>query len=61
MKRLVLGALALMLTSGALVVQPVYACVVEPLCDDEACYSSCRARGYSQGICNWCTGRCVCS
>lgn len=60
MKRLILCAVAVLLTAGALVVEPARACVVNPDCDDDYCYTNCRSRGYSTGACSWCTGKCVC-
>lgn len=57
MKRLILGALALLLTSGALVVEPVYACVIDPACASQGCRVQCGPDG---GICNTCSGRCLC-
>lgn len=57
MKRLILGALALLLTSGALAVRPVYACVVDPPCVSDGCEGFCGGR---DGRCNWCSGKCTC-
>jgi len=62
MKRLILCALAALLTSGALVSVPAYACTTDPQCSgNEECTASCISRGYRTGTCNWCTGRCVCA
>jgi len=58
MKRLVLCALALLLTTGALLVggsQPAYACTIDPACASDGC-DWCP----NGGICNYCTGSCRC-
>jgi len=59
-KRLTLGALALLLTVGALVgdSKPAYAACV--LCSPNLCSLSCRLMGSFNGACT-CTGGCVCS
>lgn len=57
MKRLVLGALAVLLTAGALAVTPVYACTTDPYCVSEGCEWKCGTGPYQ---CNWCTGACRC-
>src|SRR5689334_22273979 len=59
MKRLTLCALALVLTSGALVVggKPAGACIINPPCVSHGCASACPDGG---GVCNTCTGRCLC-
>jgi len=59
MKRLALCALALLLTSGALVAggsRPAYACVTDPVCVTQGCDGVC----FKGGNCNTCTGRCRC-
>ena len=62
MRRIVLCALAVLLTSGALVSsRPAYACVVDPDCDLDACYSFCTSTGHHTATCSTCTGRCICS
>jgi len=62
MKRLVLCALAVLLTSGALISsKPANACTMFPDCDDFECYDRCVQLGYQNGTCNWCTGACRCS
>jgi hypothetical protein len=59
MKRLVLCALAILLTSGALVgSRPAHACVVNPDCD--SCESLCLRSGSEGFFCNKCTGVCHC-
>jgi hypothetical protein len=56
-KRTVLFALAVLLTSAALVSsRPAYACVVNPACVSDGCGDQCP----DGGICNTCTGHCRC-
>ena len=58
MKRIVLFALAVLLTSGALVSsRPAYACVIDPLCFSNA---DCSDQCPNGGICNTCSGVCRC-
>jgi hypothetical protein len=58
MKRLILCAVAVLLTSGALATRPANACIVDPDCSD--CSDNCVFSGYNGGICNTCTGHCTC-
>lgn len=61
MKRLVLCALAILLTSGALVgSRPAHACVVNPDCDPYTCEDACIRGGYAGFFCNKCNGVCHC-
>jgi len=62
MKRLVLCALAVLLTSGALISsRPAFACTTNPRCgDDSDCAAKTCAAGH-HAICNSCTGTCLCS
>lgn len=57
-KRLVLCALALVLSLGAMATssRPAYACTMDPACADEGCDWQCP----NGGTCNYCTGRCHC-
>lgn len=58
MKRTVLCALAVLLTSGALISRPAYACTVNPMCyTNDDCFDVC-AKG---GVCNTCSGLCRCN
>lgn len=58
MKRLVLCAVAVLLTSGALIgTRPAHACVINPACVSQGCGPQCGTEG---GFCNTCTGRCLC-
>jgi hypothetical protein len=62
MKRLILCAVAVLLTSGALISsRPAYACTMFPDCDPFDCYNNCVATGHHNGVCSTCTGRCTCS
>jgi hypothetical protein len=61
MKRLVLCALAVLLTSGALATRPAFACVADPVCDPWDCQDMCVATGHHIGTCNTCTDQCRCS
>ena len=54
-KRLVLCALAGLLTLGALASRPAYACLMHPVCD---CFAQCGPDG---GVCNTCAGGCRCN
>jgi hypothetical protein len=57
MKRLILCAVAVLLTSGALATRPAFACVIDPACYSSAdCIDVC---GYS-APCNTCSGLCRC-
>jgi hypothetical protein len=57
MKRLVLCALAVLLTSGAFISsKPAFACTVDPVCASEGCDGVC----FKGGNCNYCTGHCRC-
>jgi hypothetical protein len=60
-KRLVLCAIALALSLGAMATssRPAYACVSEPDCDPWDCQDFCAAQGRT-GVCSICTGRCNC-
>jgi hypothetical protein len=51
MRRVVLGAVAVLLTWGAFATQPTAACPVMDFCDDAACNSACVAQGYIAGAC----------
>lgn len=58
MKRLILCALAVLLTSGALIgSRPAHACTIDPTCASEGCEWKCGTRPYN---CNMCTGLCTC-
>jgi hypothetical protein len=60
MKRLILCAVAVLLTSGALATKPAFACILNPLCGSDAdCTNTCAAGHHP--ICNVCSGRCLCS
>ncbi len=63
MKRLILCAVAALLTAGALASNPspAFACVMDPQCDPFDCQASCVATGHHTGTCSSCTGRCTCS
>ena len=62
MKRLGLCALAILLTSGALISsKPANACVADPSCDPFDCYDSCIQHGFHTGECSTCTDACHCS
>ncbi len=57
MKRLILCAVAVLLTSGALISsKPAFACTVDPMCASEGCGDVC----VNGGDCNYCTGQCRC-
>lgn len=51
MKRLILCAVAALLATGALMVKPAYACVINPACYDDG---DCPVGKH----CNTCSGRC---
>jgi hypothetical protein len=61
MKRLILCAVAVLLTGGALASSPSFACTTDPQCDPDDCQARCVATGHHIGTCNTCTGRCICS
>ena len=61
MKRLILCAVAVLLTAGALASSPVFACNPDPQCDVFDCQANCVATGHHAGTCSICTGRCTCS
>jgi hypothetical protein len=58
MKRLILCALAVLLTSGAILgTRPAYACVLHPACVTRGCDTACAGAG---GTCDPCFGLCHC-
>jgi hypothetical protein len=61
MKRLILCAVAVLLTAGALASGPAFACTSDPQCDPFDCQLNCAATGHHTGTCSTCTGRCTCS
>jgi len=59
MKRLILGGLALILTSGALAPRTVEAaCTLGTRCDPRQCLRNCLIVGYDNGTCDLCTCNC---
>jgi hypothetical protein len=59
MKRLILCAVTVLLTSGALATRPAFACTINPQCGgDEDCTITCAVGHHA--TCNTCTGTCRC-
>jgi len=61
MKRLILCAVAVLLTSGALATGPAFACTTNPRCGDDADCATKTCTAGHHGVCNICTGTCLCS
>ena len=60
MKRLVLCAVAVLLTSFALASRPAAACPINPTCNAGQCQSTCLAKGADSGACTGNCHSCVC-
>ncbi len=60
MKRLALCAVAVLLTSGALLSRPAAACPINPTCSAAQCQSSCLAKGAEGGSCTGVCHSCIC-